>query len=59
VGTPEASAPNATVSHNHLRRYAWNEENWLESVTIGGGQNVTRFLYDGRGDRVVNSPKKR
>jgi RHS repeat-associated protein len=53
VGTPEASEPNAIISHDHLRRYAWNEENWLKSVTIGGGQNVTRFLYDGRGERVV------
>lgn len=50
AGTPGATG---AISTAKLRRYAWNEENWLKAVVDGGGQNVTRFLYDSAGDRVV------
>ena len=41
------------VSADKLRTYSWTEENRLDRVVDGGGRNVTRFIYDGGGDRVV------
>ena len=41
------------ASADHLRTYSWTEENRLDHVIDGGGQSMTRFLYDASGDRVV------
>lgn len=41
------------VSADKLRTFSWTEENRLEKVVDGGGKNVTRFIYDAGGDRVV------
>jgi RHS repeat-associated protein len=41
------------VTSDHLRTYSWTEENRLDRVVDGGGRNVTRFIYDAGGDRVV------
>lgn len=41
------------ASAAHLRRFYWNEENRLLAVVDGGGANVTRFVYDAKGDRVA------
>jgi len=37
------------------RRYVWSEENWLKEVYDNG--NVTSFLYDSTGERVVKRGK--
>jgi RHS repeat-associated protein len=41
------------VSADRLRSYEWTEENRLDRVIDAGGMNVTRFIYDAGGDRVV------
>lgn len=38
---------------DHLRRFFWTEENRLDAVIDGGGGNITSFVYDAAGDRVV------
>jgi RHS repeat-associated protein len=45
--------PTCQAAGDHLRRYAWTEENRLDQVIDGGGRNITRFVYDAAGDRVV------
>ena len=41
------------ANSDKLRRYFWGEENELNAVIDGGGWNVTRFMYDAGGQRVV------
>jgi len=41
------------VTSDHLRTFSWTEENRLDRVVDGGGRNVTRFVYDAGGNRVV------
>ncbi len=45
--------PTCQTSSDKLRRYVWTEENRLDQVIDGGGRNITRFVYDAAGDRVV------
>jgi RHS repeat-associated protein len=45
--------PTCGTSSDHLRRYFWTEENRLDRVIDGGGRNVTRFVYDAAGERIV------
>ncbi len=45
--------PTCTATADHLRRFGWTEENRLDHVIEGGGRNITRFVYDAAGDRVV------
>ncbi len=48
-----AGDPSCGPLTDHLRTYAWSPENRLEHVIEGGGGNITRFVYDAAGDRVV------
>ncbi len=48
-----AGDPSCGPLTDHLRTYAWSAENRLDHVIDGGGGNITRFLYDAAGDRVV------
>ncbi|WP_242337471.1 MULTISPECIES: SpvB/TcaC N-terminal domain-containing protein [unclassified Anaeromyxobacter] len=41
------------ANSDKLRRYFWGEENELNAVIDGGGWNITRFMYDAGGQRVV------
>ncbi len=41
------------ANSDKLRRYFWGEENELNAVIDGGGWNITRFIYDAGGQRVV------
>ncbi|MBI3185121.1 MAG: hypothetical protein HYZ28_23540, partial [Myxococcales bacterium] len=43
------------TSNPRVRRLGWTEENWLREVVDGG--EVTSFLYDGSGGRVVKRGK--
>ncbi len=45
--------PSCQSTADHLRMYSWSADNRLEHVIEGGGWNITRFLYDAGGDRVV------
>jgi RHS repeat-associated protein len=45
--------PSCSAAANHLRTYAWTEENRLDAVVDGGGRNVTRFFYDAGGNRLA------
>jgi RHS repeat-associated protein len=45
--------PTCQTSSDHLRVYAWTEENRLDHVIDGGGRNVTKFVYDAEGERVL------
>jgi RHS repeat-associated protein len=45
--------PTCTTNGDHLRRYSWGEDDELLAVIDGGGWNITRFLYDANGHRVV------
>jgi len=42
-----------STNADHLRRYYWGEDNDLLAVIDGGGWNITRFIYDADGQRVV------
>jgi RHS repeat-associated protein len=48
-----AGDPTCGPLSDHVRSYAWTAENRIEHVIDGGGRNITRFLYDAAGDRVV------
>jgi RHS repeat-associated protein len=45
--------PTCATGADHLRTFSWTEENRLDHVIDGGGRNVTRFVYDAAGERVV------
>jgi len=45
--------PTCQSTADHLRTFGWSAENRLDQVIEGGGRNITRFLYDAGGDRVV------
>jgi RHS repeat-associated protein len=45
--------PTCAANADHLRRYFWGEDNEMLAVIDGGGSNVTRFIYDADGQRVV------
>jgi RHS repeat-associated protein len=45
--------PTCKDTADHLRRFFWTEENRLDAVIDGGGQNVTSFVYDAAGERIV------
>jgi RHS repeat-associated protein len=49
----QAGDPTCGALTDHRRSYAWSAENRLDHVIDGGGRNITRFLYDAGGDRVV------
>jgi len=40
-------------SADQLRRYYWSDEDRLDAVVDGGGQNTARLVYDAAGDRVA------
>jgi RHS repeat-associated protein len=42
-----------TANADQLRRYYWTDEDRLDAVVDGGGQHVTRFVYDAAGQRVA------
>jgi len=48
-----AGDPTCGPLTDHLRTYSWSAENRLDHVIDGGGQHITRFVYDAVGDRVV------
>lgn len=45
--------PTCSATADHLRRFYWTDENRLDHVVDGGGRNITRFVYDAAGERVV------
>ncbi len=56
VHTASGNALSETGSDNpKRRRYVWSDENWLREVVDNG--DVTSFLYDANGDRVVKRGK--
>jgi RHS repeat-associated protein len=49
----QTNDPSCQTTADHLRRLIWTEENRLDAVIDGGGQNVTSFVYDAAGERIV------
>jgi RHS repeat-associated protein len=45
--------PTCSINHDQYRSYQWTEDNRLASVIDGGGRNITKFVYDAAGERVV------
>jgi hypothetical protein len=45
--------PSCQSTSDKLWRYSWTEENRLAEAIHGGGRDITKFLYDAAGERVV------
>ena len=45
--------PACLATGDHLRRFYWTSENRLDAVVDGGGQAMTRFVYDAAGERIA------